>query len=485
MTSGAWQQTDLLEALGMVEPFLANAASKVAEDNSPGEPGDIDEPRGENEPAPKGTLPVAFGEPTHSPRGPSPFAVVPVALDDAASEDNGAGQQVDGAAIAGGSVVVATATPAPCTDPTVSSLADGADPPNALKRRVASSLVSEPPVPPGSTSVGVLPTESALANTWIGIASPAELVSPAASSQLGSERWAGVLDLGRPENWCAPQSDSFPSVPPQQPLRCVGVGSADTSTAGATAGLAADALEPSDPLPAPPETLLILDTETTALRPEEGQCIEVGAVLFHVPHRAVLTQVSFLLACDRNPAETVNGIPAAVTRLPQPWQAALACFEVMLEQADAVLAHNASFDRQWFGRGHLPPIVLPWICSMEDIRWPNSLGLRPAPSLQALALAHGVPVWAAHRALTDCTYLVQVLQRCDELELLLAAALEPRSLMRAGVSYADRHLAREAGFRWDQSVARAWTRRLSQREAISLPFPVYPVEADQHLGQAC
>ena len=47
-----------------------------------------------------------------------------------------------------------------------------------------------------------------------------------------------------------------------------------------------------EPLPNPPETLLILDTETTALRPEEGQCIEVGAVLFHVPQRAVLTQVS-------------------------------------------------------------------------------------------------------------------------------------------------------------------------------------------------
>jgi DNA polymerase-3 subunit epsilon len=119
---------------------------------------------------------------------------------------------------------------------------------------------------------------------------------------------------------------------------------------------------------------------------------------------------------------------------------------------------------------------------MEDIRWPASLGLRSTPSVQALALAHGVPVWAAHRALTDCTYLVQVLQRCMDLEQLLAAALEPRSLMRAEVSYADRHLAREAGFRWDQSVARAWTRRLSQREARSLPFPVHPVEANLSLG---
>jgi DNA polymerase-3 subunit epsilon len=240
-----------------------------------------------------------------------------------------------------------------------------------------------------------------------------------------------------------------------------------------------------DPLPTPPETLLILDTETTALHPDDGQCIEVGAVLFQVPHRAVLTQVSFLLPCDSNPAEAVNGIPAAVTRLRQPWQPALACFQAMVSQADALLAHNASFDRQWFGRGVLPSIDKPWICSMEDIRWPVSLGLRSIPSVQSLALAYGVPVWAAHRALTDCTYLVQVFQRCVDLEQLLAAALEPRALMRAEVSYADRHLAREAGFRWDQPVARAWTRRLSRREARTLPFAVHPVEASSPGGQAC
>ena len=240
-----------------------------------------------------------------------------------------------------------------------------------------------------------------------------------------------------------------------------------------------------DPLPTAPEHLLILDTETTALSPSEGSCIEVGAVLFHVPCRAVLTQVSFLLPCACNPAEQVNGIPSDVSRLPQPWQPALACFIAMAEQSDAVLAHNASFDRQWFGVGSLPPLAKPWICSMEDIRWPASLGLRSTPSLQSLALAFGVPVWAAHRALTDCTYLVQVFQRCQDLEHLLAKALEPRTLMRADVSYADRHLAREAGFRWDQSVPKAWTRRLSCREARALPFPVHPVDPDTAASQDC
>jgi DNA polymerase-3 subunit epsilon len=226
------------------------------------------------------------------------------------------------------------------------------------------------------------------------------------------------------------------------------------------------------------QRLLVLDTETTALHPEEGACIEVGAVLFHVASRAVLTQVSFLLPCQENGAEGINGIPAVVSRLPQPWQEALRCFLAMVAAADAILAHNAAFDRQWFGRGALPALNKPWICSMEDIRWPREKHLRAAPSVRDLAIAHGVPVWAAHRALTDCTYLVQVLERCEDLEGLLREACEPRRLYRAQLSYGERHRAKEAGFRWNDPVPGAWSKRLSEQDVAALSFPVHPVDSD-------
>lgn len=233
-----------------------------------------------------------------------------------------------------------------------------------------------------------------------------------------------------------------------------------------------------DSPPACPQRLLILDTETTGLSPQQGSCIEVGAVLFDVASRSTLIQVSFLLPCEHNPALAVNGIPAAVTRLPQPWPSALACFEAMVESADAVLAHNVAFDRQWFGRGSLPELQRPWICSMDDIRWPQERQLKPTPSVRDLALAHGVPVWEAHRALTDCIYLVQVFQRCQDLETLLLQAMEPRRLVRARLTYAERQLAKDAGFRWNEPVRGAWSRRLSEREIAALPFPVDPIEAD-------
>ena len=140
-----------------------------------------------------------------------------------------------------------------------------------------------------------------------------------------------------------------------------------------------------------------------------------------------------------------------------------------------MVSHNAAFDRQWFGKKPLPQILKPWICSMEDITWPDSLNIRLRPSVRDLALAYGVPVWNAHRALTDCIYISEVLSRCDDLENLLKNGLEPRELMRAQVSYEMRHLAKNAGFRWNDPVSGAWSRRLTKKEALDLSFPVIPV----------
>ena len=259
----------------------------------------------------------------------------------------------------------------------------------------------------------------------------------------------------------------------------------------AETAVVADRAEAPEPSPAArlsgpsgPELLLILDTETTGLSPAEHRCIEVGAVLFSVPDRSVLSQVSFLMPCTSNAAEAVNGIAPALTQRPQPWQAGLACFEAMVEAADVLLAHNAAFDQQWFGLGSLPALSKPWLCSMEDIRWPQERQLRSTPSVRDLALAYGVPVWAAHRALTDCIYLAHVFERCEDLEDLLLQAMEPRRLYRARLSYEERHKAREAGFRWNQPVSGAWSRRLSDREVALLPFPVVPVDEAAELRSA-
>ena len=158
----------------------------------------------------------------------------------------------------------------------------------------------------------------------------------------------------------------------------------------------------------------------------------------------------------------------------------------MLDVSDAVIAHNVQFDKQWFGKGHLPEIKKPWICSMEDISWSSKLNLKASPSVVDLALAHEVPVWSAHRALTDCIYIVEVFKRCKEfnfidLEQMLVKALEPKKLVKAEVSYEERNFAKNAGFRWNDPVKGSWTRKLSERAAAKLDFSVTPIEKEESL----
>ncbi len=226
-----------------------------------------------------------------------------------------------------------------------------------------------------------------------------------------------------------------------------------------------------------PMNLLILDTETTGLDNENDDCIEVGSILFNVKSRSVLAQQSFLLPVEENNAEKINNIPAGITRLPQPLSQAIKYFESLVQESDVVVAHNAEFDKKWFGINKLPQIKKQWICSMDDITWPADRQLKSRPSVIDLALAYGVPVWSAHRALTDCIYLAEVFKRCNELEQLLIRALEPKILFRAEISYEERHLAKNAGFRWNDDIKNAWSRKMSRRDLKKLEFPVREVDS--------
>ncbi len=225
-----------------------------------------------------------------------------------------------------------------------------------------------------------------------------------------------------------------------------------------------------------PENILILDTETTGLDNEKDDCLEVGSILFNVKKRSVLAQQSFLLPVEINNAEKINNIPAEITRLPQPLSEAIKYFESLVRVSDVIVAHNAEFDMKWFGLNKLPQIEKQWICSMDDITWPVDRQLKTRPSVRDLALAYGVPVWNAHRALTDCIYLAEVFKRCSELEKMLIRALEPKVLLRAEISYEKRHLARNAGFRWNGAIKGAWSRKMSRRDMEKLEFPVHEVD---------
>ena len=219
-------------------------------------------------------------------------------------------------------------------------------------------------------------------------------------------------------------------------------------------------------------SILILDTETTGLDENNDEVVEIGCILFNVPSKSVLSQLSFLLPVEINEAEFINGISVDVSNVMQPWKEGIQFFLKLVEACDFIVAHNAAFDKKWFGKGNLPSLDKKWICSLDDINWSFKKNIKSRPSVTDLALGFNIPVWNLHRALADCYYISEVFKKIDNLEDILLKATEPKYLYKAIVSYEDRLLAKNAGFRWNSPVQGAWTRKLSETEATELDFKV-------------
>ncbi|MGD1904761.1 MAG: exonuclease domain-containing protein [Leptolyngbyaceae cyanobacterium] len=229
--------------------------------------------------------------------------------------------------------------------------------------------------------------------------------------------------------------------------------------------------------------LLIIDTETTGIDSTVDSVIEIGAILYSVNCKTTLSQLSFLLHATDNAAEHINRIPpVALTHIPNALQErSLDLLGNMAANASYVVAHNAAFDAQWFDDKHLPIIrgnnhqPLKWLCSMADMTWPKQT--RPGESLINLALYHGIGVSSAHRALTDCQLLAELFSRLSSNELadLIAQSLRPKAVFKAEVSYDDRHLAKEAGFRWNPD-SKTWTRKMAIEDAAQLPFQTTSIQ---------
>ena len=174
--------------------------------------------------------------------------------------------------------------------------------------------------------------------------------------------------------------------------------------------------------------LLIVDLETTGLDPQQHHPIELGAVFYSVESACVLHQLSTLLPVTENPAQAVNHIPVGASiAAGSHYQGLIALFQQWVEQTDYLVAHNAAFDRQWFGQGILPAIAQPWLCTYEDFLWPENS--RPS-NLVTTALNHGIGISQAHRALTDCQLIAALFDRVErhqpgQLAQLVEQAIAP------------------------------------------------------------
>lgn len=220
-----------------------------------------------------------------------------------------------------------------------------------------------------------------------------------------------------------------------------------------------------------PALALILDTETTGFEPPPIHCaIEVACQLFDLRLGIPLASYASLICSPSNAAESVNRIPVAALALlhaPAPtvvWSAV----ETMMHRADVVLAHRADFDRS-FVPPHLSELR-PWICSKFHIDWP--LG-KNGDHLTHLALAHGLGILSAHRAMADVDTLSRILSRVHEMGYslpdIVARAMRPRVKVIALTSYDEREVTKAHGFTWTPET-KTWSREMFEDEVSQLPF---------------
>ena len=228
------------------------------------------------------------------------------------------------------------------------------------------------------------------------------------------------------------------------------------------------------------DLIAIIDIETTGLNPTTDEVIEIGCVLFSLSHKTVLQQLSTLVpvSFDVNPVEHLNGISAGAANSMYYLQHVFpveSAIKELVKNSDAVVAHNASFDRSFIGP-YLHEVDRPkvsWIDS-RAITWPRAN--RQGCNLVELALAYGIPVWSNHRALTDCQLLAHIIQREPDAARLLARELEPKVWVTWRSTPADKAghaVARAAGFRWNDKacpVDKVWSRQMHADDVEGLPF---------------
>ena len=220
----------------------------------------------------------------------------------------------------------------------------------------------------------------------------------------------------------------------------------------------------------------IVDAETTGTDPGKDLVIEVAAILYSLTEAAPVQSISTLCYCKGNPAQSINGIDPKLTwNLPSNNTEIhmMARIHEMVAISDAVLAHNAAFDKRFLCQGEDGlGYGKPWVCTMLHVRWPNTCASK---SLVSIALAHGVGVVSAHRAMADCDTIARLLTRVHEMGIdlddLMRTAMLPRTNVQALVSYDDRQLAKDAGFEWEPGTKR-WMAELNEEEINALPFKV-------------
>ncbi|AXN37033.1 exonuclease domain-containing protein [Peribacillus butanolivorans] len=163
---------------------------------------------------------------------------------------------------------------------------------------------------------------------------------------------------------------------------------------------------------------LVLDVETTGLRPTSDEIIELALILFTYNSETseiinLVDQESFLreplsYQARRNydQAYRVHGISFSSVEGKSFHDEKIKSF---IDRSDSIFAHNASFDRSFLY--HMYPEINnhQWFCTMRNVPW-KQYGFVNS-KLLTLLRAHNITNFQTHRAMDDISYLMELLRK--------------------------------------------------------------------------
>lgn len=206
----------------------------------------------------------------------------------------------------------------------------------------------------------------------------------------------------------------------------------------------------------------VLDVETTHLRPDQGEVIQIAVLPFFCnPETGDITGTMPASVKFQEPkvpltpeTQELTGItPDQVKGHEIDWVKVAG----LLSKCSLIVAHNASFDRKWImaemQRANVEPPTTPWACTLSDADWPTSK--YPARSLAVLCAWNGFR-YNSHDAEADTQALLRLIELTQLMPNLLNAS--SRSTFRvfaAGSQMSENQLLKDRSYRWD-GEARCW-----------------------------
>ncbi len=219
-------------------------------------------------------------------------------------------------------------------------------------------------------------------------------------------------------------------------------------------------------------TIAVIDTETDGLNNRADNIIEIAVALIEVDADGRIVRIVDKGTARQDPGRMVPPKITQITGLDnkilERCKIRVEALTAFINRADAVLAHNAGFDRVFCER-LLPGIShLPWICSMRDVPWLD-MGYDGA-KLGHLLMQNGLFAPTAHNALDDIQALINLLAcRLANGKTVMAEALANAQVPtvrldaeRAPFSIKDELKRFGYRFNWTDKV---WWTEVSQTQA--------------------